>query len=355
MDYSMAYRKKKDKTRERKPREAPVWKSLVGHSLAKSAGTAGMVSRDPVYHLTESFKETFDYSGQQKAAQMALTDESGAEEAGGNSEQAATEKWESGGEFPEYEISREEKERGDFYRKFSDLAFQNGHLAAAVLQNEGRTMLVSCLKRALGHSGPHNNKQTRLFSQTSAQSPIKGCDTSAEAVFNRYTEGAVGIVVSSGNSARKVLQMFERLAAENPEEGVLSMEGNNLARLYPFLNSAAEQKSMALYEKRLKELAVLEREAGQKSHDILEQKAILMAAMTKTQGILNKKSQMKEQFSSQLAQLLENSQRVLENFTQPGFSSALAEELWEGQEQPEDQNDDDPRNNQKEPSGDSEE
>ncbi|SHN75987.1 hypothetical protein [Desulfitobacterium chlororespirans] len=355
MDYSMACRKKKDKLREKKPKEASVWKSLAEQSLAKSAGTAGMVSRDPVYHLTESFKATFDYYGQQKAAQMALTDEAGAEKAGGNSEQAAPEKRASGEEFPEYQISREEKERGDFYRKFSDLAFQNGHLASAVLQNEGKTMLVSCLKRALGQSGPHNNKQTLLFSQTSAHVPIKGCDTSAKAVFNRYTEGAVGIVISSGNSARQVLQIFERLAGESPEDGVLSMQGNNLARLYPFLNSSEDHKNRELYEKRLKELAVLEQETGQESQDILEQKAVLMAAMTKTQGILNKKSQMKQQFSSQLAQLLENSQQVLKDFTQPGFSSALAEELWEGQEQPEDPHDDDPRNNPEEPSGSSEE
>ena len=353
MDYLATQRKAKSKTKEMRLKEAPVLKSLVEQSLARSAGTSGMVSRDPVYHLAESFTTTFNSIGQQKASQMAVANYLGAEKVNGNPESATRAKTESSEEFPEYQISREEKERGDFYRKFSDIAFQNGHLASAVLHSDGKAMFVSCLKRALGQSGPHNVKQTRLFSKTSAQVPIKGNDNSAKAVFNRYAEGAVGIVIDSTKSAREVLGVFEQLAAENPDNAVVSMQENNFPRLYPFLNSTEDKERLAHYEDRLKELTKLEQDSGtaSESQDLLEQKAILVAAMNKTQGIINKKAQTKRQFLAQLAQLLDNSQEALKTFTQPGFSASLVEELWEEQELPEDDDDNSPE----EPTGDTEE
>ena len=353
MVYIASKRKPKSKTKDKGSREAPLLKSLVEQSLARSAGTSGMVSRDPVYHLAESFTTTFNSIGKQKASQMAVEKAPGTEKVNGNPEQTTRPETESSDEFPEYQISREEKERGDFYRKFSDIAFQNGHLASAVLQSDGTAMFVSCLKRALGQSGPHNLKQTRLFSKTSVHAPIKGNDTSAKAVFNRYAEGAVGIVIDSTKSAREALGVFEQLAADNPDQAVPGMEENNLPRLYPFLNSAEDKERLALYENRLKELTKLEQDsaAASESQDIREQKAVLVAAINKTQSIINKKAQKKRQFLAQLAQLLANSQEALKTFTQPGFASSLVEEIWEEQGMPEDGDD----NNPEEPTGDTEE
>ncbi|MDD2420956.1 MAG: hypothetical protein PHU78_02235 [Heliobacteriaceae bacterium] len=359
MSFVETSKKKKEKTTE-KLRSAAM-KHSIEESLAMSAGTVRIKSRDPVYHLTESLKTTFDLCGRYNAAELAREDgfpgSSEEETAQGLNQELQTGKSKRNftGEFPEYQSTPEEKAEGDFYSRFSDIAFRNGHLASAVLQNGGKTMFVSCMSRALGQRGPHNSKQTRLFSATSVQAPIK--NSLAKAVFNRYTNGAVGLVVESIHSARQTLQFFERLAAEDPQDAVLSMKEDTLQRLYPFLTISQDTERMAQYEERLKELTRLEQGTNdlEERNEILAQKAVLTAGMTKTQGLIARKRQMKNQFFCLLTQLLENSRKAETIFTHPGFPGEVLGALLDLDEPPEDNNEDDNKGKPEEPSGESEE
>ena len=46
---------------------APVTDGAVKRQLSLAAGTEAFQNRDPIYHLTESFRQTFDMMGQQRA------------------------------------------------------------------------------------------------------------------------------------------------------------------------------------------------------------------------------------------------------------------------------------------------
>ncbi len=348
MTFAGVYRKKKEQKKEKLQSGASL-KHLVEDSLAGSAGTARMKSRDPVYHLTESFRAAFDLCGRHKAAELAGADKAEADETepgAGEYEQRRRENQDTTGEFPEYQSTPEEKAQGNFYRKFSDIAFQNGHLASAVLENGGKTMFVSCMKRALGQPGPHNANQTGLSSASSAQAVVK--NTSTRVVINRYTDGAVGLVVDSIQSARKTLKIFERLTAD-PQDAAPGMQEETLRRLYPFLALSGDLARTAQYEERIKELAGLEQGTGDpgKRQDILEQKAVLQAGLTKNQGLIARKRQMKDRFYLLLTQLMENSQKAESIFSRSGFATEVLEEIFAVDESAGDNNNEDDDNNGK--------
>ncbi len=387
MGFAGAYQKKKTKASVMSQTAASIKRSIEGN-LAISAGTANIKSRDPIYHITESFKSTFDMCGQHNAEQLAGRNgfPAGSDKTGeqGNVREAPEEtvfgsrkerrlgepdRFFAGentgestrdkpgekpggklGENPEYESTPNGRAEGDFYRKFSDVAFTNGHLAAAVLRDGGRTMFISCLKRTLGRSGPHNSLQSKLFSSSSVKAPVR--NSLAKALFNRYTDSAVGLVVESIHSARQTLQYLESMAAEDSQKAVIGIKGDTLRKLYPFLNISEDTQRLTEYEKQLKELAGMEQVEtdNSKRSDIAEQKAVLTAGITKTQGLITRKRQMKLQFFNQLTKLLENSQKAEAIFSRPGFSEEVLEELSD-MEEPEDNDDDKNKGNSGESSG----
>lgn len=376
MGFAGAYRNKKTKASAVSHTAASIKRSIEGN-LALSAGTASIKSRDPIYHITESFKSTFDLCGQHNAEQLAGRNgfPAGPEKTGekGNVREASEESVQSNrrgqrlgepdrvfagentgestrdkpgekpggklGENPEYESKPNGRAEGDFYRKFSDVAFTNGHLAAAVLRGEGKTIFVSCLKRTIGRSGPHNSFQGKLFSSSSVKAPVR--NSLAKALFNRYTDSAIGLVVESIHSARQTLQYLEGMAAEDPQKAVIGIKGDTLRKLYPFLNISDDTQRLTEYEKQLKELTGMEQAEADSSKrsDVSEQKAVLTAGITKTQALINRKRQMKIQFFNQLTMLLENSRRAEAIFSRPGFSAEILEELSD-MEEPEDNDDD---------------
>ena len=114
--------------------------------MAWAAGTEQFQHRDPIYHVTESFQQTFDAMGRRHAAQLAggETEEHAGAQPGQPQEEA--------GQMPDPTSARGFYERSspddqDMLRRFSETAFQRGTLSGAVLQGTGQMMLFSCLKK----------------------------------------------------------------------------------------------------------------------------------------------------------------------------------------------------------------
>lgn len=309
-------------------------KNKIERDLALGAGNPGLKSLDPIYYIAENFRTTFDLFGQNNAQRMAEAGNQWAEGKSENDLSAET-------DFPYYESTAAEKAKGDFYRNFSEITFRNGRLASAVLQNGGKTMFVSCLKRALGQSAPTNFLQSKLFSASSAKVRLK--NSSAQVIFNRYTNSALGLVVESIRSARENLKVFKRLATDDFEKEIPGMKGNTLRNVCPFLSIAKDTERLVEYEERLRELTQLAGSQGNlnQRHNISAQKAILTAGISKTRGLIAKKRQLEAQFIQRLEQLLENSRQAEKDFETPGFAETVVEELLDLLEFPDDGNDDD--------------
>ena len=316
-------------------------KSKIETDLAIGAGTTRVKSIDPIYHITENFRSTFEQSGQYKASQSV---EKNLQSSTGKQRQ----------ESPNNESTTGEKAEGDFYGRFSEIAFKNGRLAAAVLQGDGQTMLVQCIKRALGQSKTTYSMKSKLFSNSSEIAALK--NSLAKVVFKRYTNSAIGLVVESILSARQTLELFERLASDDSEKADPGMKDNIIRNVYPFLTISKDAERMVEYEEKLRELTLLEGNTAdsKERNEIAGQKAVLAAGITKTQGLITRKRQLQDQFFNRLEQLLENSQKAEAVFTSPGFADNVVEELMDSQELPEDDGDDQNEEKPEEPSGNSE-
>lgn len=350
MGFAALYRKKKDKVPASLQTLDGI-KNRIENGLALDAGTAKTKSVDPVYHITESFINTFESTGRRRAGQLAekagyaegssLEERSNTEEKGpegprlnengeqrlGGPEGEAPDKYQG-----ETAIPGDKSEAG-FYRRFSETAFAHGKLAASVLRDGGKTMFVSCLKRSLGQSEPSNSKQSGLFSD-SPDIPVR--NTLGRVVFNRYSKSAVGLVADSIMSARQTLELFKRMAAPDADKAAPGVETEALRTLYPFLDLSQDEKRMDEYQSMLLQLTRQEEEAGGHAErtDIASKKAMLTAGMTKTSALIAKKHQMQQHFFNHLEELLESSKRAQEQFTAPDFAEEITEEILNPVEPP---------------------
>lgn len=313
-------------------------KNKIETDLALGAGTTRVKSIDPIYHIAEGFRSTFDLTGQSNASRLS----------GKNSQVSVKERHQessdpttSGEELPYRERTTGEKSRDDFYGRFSEIAFKNGKLASAILRDEGQTMFVQCMKRALGQSELTYSMTSKLFEKSSKLASLKN-PLAKKIAFKHYTNRAIGLVVESILSARQTLELFEQLAAGDSEKEAPEMKDNIIPDVYPFLNISEDAKRMAEYEEKLRELTSLEGNTPDRKqrNEIAGQKAVLTAGIIKTQSLINKKRQLQNQFYYRLEQLLENSHKAAVSFTAPGFADNVVEELIDSLELPEDDSDD---------------
>lgn len=165
---------------------------------ASSPGAAGsefFSHRDPLYHITEDFRQTFDEIGRRHAAALA------GESAAGftRTEQAAQPpQWAEQQTGPVRDAQKPNptnakdlyqmrwSDNQDMVRRFSETAFQRGTLAGAVMAGTGKMMLVSCLKRTVGSPSQVQGGSSAACSRaarSSASSPDTGrtawCSTAA--------------------------------------------------------------------------------------------------------------------------------------------------------------------------------
>ena len=314
---------------------APDLRRAVKHQLAAAAGAEYFSNRDPVYHITEDFQKTFDLLGAHRTRQLGgLQEEGRMESAAPGLEEFSPRRQEQEAEQPGlWPEAREEEagllEKSDmsrmvspspyggdrmFLSRFSEVAFNRGKMAGAVLRGTGKMMLFSCLKRTVGQSGPTDQRQRKLFEAGSQRRNIAGAAPD-QVIFNRgQVEGAVGLVVDVLRDARRVVDSMSKLA----EGKNVLQEGSGaetLRKTYPFLSDTQEKGLLEDYRKRL---------SGTQSP---QEKEILQHAIVKTQALLDKKNQMKQRFITELRSVSERAQEALAVFTQPGFSDELFEQL----------------------------
>lgn len=316
----------------------PGLEPAVRRQLAGAAGADYFRNRDPVYHVTEAFQKTFDLMGAHKARERAallfqtqmkeivpgLPSMEGREEGpgrgpagslGGRAEAAGQRAWASFQEQSSMDgLVEPGAGPGDrmFLHRFSEMAFQRGTMAAAVLGGTGKMMLFSCLKRTAGQSQPLNFRQRKLFESSSQRRNLPGRPPD-QALFNRgQADGAVALVVDVLRDARRVTESLSELAAgESAVPGGSGAE--TLQKLYPFLSDGKERALLAEYRAKL--------DAAQ---DVAS-KEILQHALVKTQALLEKKQQMKQRFITALRSVSESATAALDAFTQPGFAQELVD------------------------------
>lgn len=315
--------------RKRPKQEDPAPQQLehrLRRQMAWAAGTEAFAHRDPLYHVTESFQQTFDAMGRRHAAQL------GGEQA---EEQAApglqNSPPQTAGEMPDPTSARSFYERGrpeeqDMLRRFSETAFQRGTLSGAVVQGTGQMMLFSCLKKTVGQSQPDKWQQRKLFEKASPLRNVPG-HSPDKVTFNRgFTNSAVGLVVDTLRDARRTVEDLHDLALGKSEMG---QEGaDTLRTMYPFLDDSRERALLVQYREQLAQI----------SH--VAEKTALQHAAARMEALIGKKQQMKQEFINKLRFLSDRANEALEAFSQPGFANDLFETLQEtfgAEEPPEDE------------------
>ena len=314
------------KLRIKRPKDAQAAPRELEQSLRRqmawAAGTEYFQNRDPLYHVTESFQQTFDAMGRRHAAQMGAqekeeTPEPGAQRQGGIPQE----------DVPDPTSARSFYERGqpedqDMLRRFSETAFQRGTLSGAVLQGTGQMMLFSCLKKTVGQSQPDKWQQRKLFEKASPMRNVPGHNPD-KVIFNRgFADSAVGLVVDTLRDARRTVEDMRDLALGKSEMGQAGAD--TLRTMYPFLDDSRERALLEQYRSQL-------RETGD-----AQEKSALQNAIARMEATVGKKAQMKQEFINKLRFLSDRATEALEVFEAPGFSVSLDQALREatGAEEP---------------------
>ena len=288
--------------------------------MAWAAGTESFQHRDPLYHITESFQQTFDAIGRQHAQELAdgqrQEEERKTESEAVSREQMANQA--SARSF--YECTQPEDQ--EMIRRFSETAFQRGTLSGAVLEGTGQMMLFSCLKKTVGQSQPDKWQQSKVFEKASRVGNVPG-HSPDRVIFNRgFTDSAVGLVVDTLRDARRTVEDMQDLALGKSEMGTAG--GDTLRTMYPFLDDSRERGLLKQYQRQIQETR-----NGQ-------ERAALQNAAVRMEALIEKKAQMKLEFTNKLRFLSDRASEALEVFSQPGFSAALDQALREtmGAEEP---------------------
>ena len=304
--------------------------SVIRCQLAAAVGAQWAKDRDPLYHVTEDFKNNFDLMGQRRAERFGITEETlGIREIAPGLSDAAGKKSDEGGQGAEAvrksmadERFRRESDMDRmveptgypgsrlFLSRFSQLAFQRGTLAAAVLRGTGKMMLFSCLKRTVGQSQPKNVRQRMLFEGASVRRNLAGSPPN-QTLFNRgAVDGAVGLVVDVLRDARRTVNVLGEMAG-GKNALPLGSGAETLQKMYPFLADDSERALLEEYREQLETAAT----PGDR--------ALLQHAVVKTEALIGKKQYMKERFITALRQVEDSATTALTEFSQPGFSEEI--------------------------------
>lgn len=319
-------------------------KALRGR-ISSASGASGLLSRDPVYHLTNSFIQQFDAVGKERSSKMAQSerqrgsmernkpsvdahdigksDKPKAENAGGKSRsQMSAEELRKRHDSPVFRHSRSQLENGDFVDRFASYAFNGGTLAASVMCGKGKQMLTACISRALGRNLPHGEKQKKILGENAVQAHADG--TQADTMFNRDVNSAVGIVVDTIRGSMTTLDAIKKLANESGAVKDTPLEHRDigtLSRLFPFM---VTKKDKALVDDLRQQIKALE---GDSSSQALEKRKTLEDALKKETAVLERKSAEQRKFMTVLNQIQANVADAERIFSADGFAQALAEEI----------------------------
>lgn len=300
------------KLRIRRPEPLPARGEAARQKLRRqaawAAGTEQFQYRDPLYHVTEAFQQTFDAVGRKHAAALAEGETAGtAEEEAGreNSPSGRGPEAENTSTRPFYEPRPEDRA---LFMRFSETAFQRGTLSGAVVRGTGQMMLFSCLKKTVGQSQPDKWQQRKLFETGAVQRNLPGRMPS-RVYFNRgFTYGAVGLVVDALRDARRTVDTMRDMAL-----GAMGLEGSGgetLRAMYPFLDDSRERSLLEQYREQQKSAGP---EAG----------AALQNAIVRMEALVAKKARIKEEFVQKLRLLSDRAVEAQALFEAPEFSAVL--------------------------------
>ena len=278
---------RKNKRTAAVPAAAP--KQAVDKRIAWAAGAEYFDHRDPLYHVTESFQQTFDRIGRSHAKELA----------GGFTQEEESQQGEQRSKAPGKpqptpgaagsERTGKLLRRGNVpeaMTRFADVAFQRGAMSAAVLNGTGKMMLISCLKRTAGQSGPKRIQQQDFLETGSQVRNVPGRSPD-QMIFNRsFAKGALGIVADTIRDARRVVDSMADMAAGTGELEV--EESETYRRMYPFLDMSRDLAMEAEYREKLAKCTD-ERE-----------KPVLQNALVQILSLKAKKAQMKNEFINKL-------------------------------------------------------
>ncbi len=313
--------------KSRKTAALPVEKAkqAAEENLAWAADTQRFRHRDPLYHVTENFLQTFDRIGRSHVQKAA----------GGFSGEEREEKAEDARASQAPGRVRETRGRETHERegqalwtgsvpaaltRFSDTAFQRGTMSASVLDGTGKMMLVSCLKRTVGESGPKRLQQQTLFGTGSQLRNIPGRSPD-QMVFNRtFAKSALGIVVDTLRDARRAVDSMADMARGTGE--LYGTDSSTLRTMYPFLDNSRDLALEAEYREKLARCTD-ERE-----------KPILQNALVQTLSLKAKKAQMKYEFINKLRFISDRATETLAELETPGVLDELVFSAW-GDREPE--------------------
>jgi len=253
--------------------ESPrITEETVKKQLSAAVGTESFQHRDPIYHLNESFRHTFDLMGQQRARgdqpdlgamlQVYMRDETpglwGKNDAKAQSDSEGGRPGIPGlsEDFlhktnmnTDYE-PRDWDPRRRMMDRFADISFQRGRLSAAVIRGTGKMMLFSCLERTAGQEKVKQRKERKLFQSNSTHKILPNGQEAIGVVNKGFVDSAVGLVVDVLKDARQVLDSLTAMAeGKDGPDGV-----GTLHKQYPFLTDAAERELIEQYRIRLEEL-----------------------------------------------------------------------------------------------------
>ena len=312
--------------KKQRPEGSPAARQVqVQRDLAQAAGTDFFQYRDPLYHVTENFQQTFDRIGRSHGASLvgkegaepqtetvpqqeaAAPEERGTVPAGQRSQVSGRES--PGRTLPNTIIPLE---------RFSETAFQRGSLSASILGGTGKMMLVSCLKRTIGQSGPKRIQQQSLFDTGSQTRNVPNRDPD-QMIFNRtFADSAVGLVVDTIRDARRVVQSMEDMARGTGE--LRGSDSSTLRAMYPFLDDRRERQLLEQYSAQLDQTS-----DGR-------ERAVLQNGLVHVRSLLTKKHQMKIEFINKLRLITDRATEALAEFEAPGFAEEIAAALSEEEE-----------------------
>ncbi len=306
------------------PQPVQETKRSAEERLAWAAGTERFQHRDPLYHVTEGFQQTFDRIGREHARSAA----GGFLEQRPDSEQTDSERSEAKG-GPAGKAEKQKNAAAPSGKKgkepsgpklwtgnvptalteFSETAFQRGAMSAAVLNGTGKMMLVSCLKRTVGESGPKRLQQQTVFGTGSQMRNIPGRSPD-QMVFNRgFAGGALGIVVDTLRDARSVVDSMTDMALGTGE--LAGGDNAALLKMYPFLDDSRDAALEAEYKEKLANSA-----------DARE-KPVLQNALVQVLSLRAKKAQMKNEFINKLRFISDRASETLSELETPGIVDEL--------------------------------
>lgn len=308
---------RKKRRADRLPESVAAQRQALFAQIGTAAGRGESKSRDPAYMAGMQFRKTFDAVGagnrllqRQEESRMRGERESAMPP---ERERELRRKHDS----PVYRHSRRKLAEGSFCDRFASYAFSGGKLAAAVLEGRGELMLTSCMERAAG-----NTKQKKVLAESAAERRLDG--RPARVVTNGDAHSAVGLVVSSIQSATRTLDTIRALAEDggSSPDSLLEQRGvDTMRELYPFMRLKEDDAFIARCKTRLKELD------GDVSQQALTERQAVNAALTKAQAVRGQKKAQQRSFLTKLAEMRANAARAEELFSSDGFAQYIAQRV----------------------------